>query len=676
MNLLRKELRSLLPFVWLLVFLAVISAIMELFEVPYSDTLDKLLSDLSATENSASWFIIVLAMTTGLLIREYDQRTLEFMDSLPLSRTRIFFTKCLAVLVVLLGMTLVMWCVEILFLKLGDDSFTDGRRHWTALLVAIGLDLIRMYVMVGIGILLSFFRRFGWLAAGMVYLLYRLVHPHVPELETVNIFRLTDIQVVAQTIVIPWPMIAAQVVLGTICYLISWWLFHSADRMVHGYRNLSLTRFGSAFLILGSIGIGITVFGILLLIGMDQETSETPEVSSTTAVYTDWGLSRASSDHFRFSYRSSLSERATKLIAASDEVHDKVVEFFQTSSGPPIVVDATSKMQRHAGMAEWNTVILDLNTSGEMENLKAVLGHETAHVFIDRLTDAKLRNIFSSIRFFHEGLASYVEFHKFDPSSDIENYYRTCAYMRDNENIEFEQLVNDGEFRRWQDTNAVYPVGLVFIEALLEQYGPDSINKVLSAMNREKMPEDLVGMAYWRDVMQAAGFNLDTVIGAFYSRLDELVDDRREWLDSVPQLKGAVRQNEWWLCIIPILQKMDDQPVELAETDEEAEQSADQDVGKGTGNADDEEGADGEEDEAVSEAEMAGQSGDWQVFCRFRQRASSPDSHYRNVRIDEDGEFCVDKSDYPGNVVWYQLGLRHDDGTRLYKRWREVSLHE
>ena len=91
-TLLRKELRSLRPFLGLVLFVEALSAVDELTTRqpdlrPLAVTIGEDIA--SASESRYLMFILSLALAAGLLVREHDEGTLEFLDSLPLSRSRV-----------------------------------------------------------------------------------------------------------------------------------------------------------------------------------------------------------------------------------------------------------------------------------------------------------------------------------------------------------------------------------------------------------------------------------------------------------------------------------------------------------------------------------------------------------------------------------------------------------
>src|SRR5262249_8205916 len=96
-SLLRKELRSLAPFLGLVLFLIALNWADE-FMTKYPDQypLAKLMEHDKAEH--VMLFAFAFALAAGLLVRERDEGTLSFLDALPVSRAQIFACKALPAL--------------------------------------------------------------------------------------------------------------------------------------------------------------------------------------------------------------------------------------------------------------------------------------------------------------------------------------------------------------------------------------------------------------------------------------------------------------------------------------------------------------------------------------------------------------------------------------------------
>jgi hypothetical protein len=282
----------------------------------------------------------------------------------------------------------------------------------------------------------------------------------------------------------------------------------------------------------------------------------------------------------------------------------------------------TGSLTRHAGLAHWEKIQMDLNVSEDVDVLHAILGHETTHVYLDRLSDSRLSDAFSSTRFFHEGVASYVEYRLFRPEEDIDSLWSVAAVTRARKQVDFGTLVDDARLRTELDTNLVYPLGEVFVEALVACYGPVSVGKITRALARDDAPEDLSGQELWRDAFQACDYNLETVLDTFYAKLDEQVERHRELIENLPRVRGAVEV---------------------------------------------------EGDDVVVRAVWEPIDG-WRPVCRFRQAEDTPDRQYIFRMGDENDEFRVGVYSFPDGTCWYQLGLTDGNERVIYEPWLKVSV--
>ena len=105
LGLLRKELRAQMPFA---VLIAVFIGLGYLASYATTSLVLKTVFDLYAdgiTEHPLMWsiisFLFSISISYGLMIREFDDRTIEFVDALPVSRTQFFVAKWLAALLTL-----------------------------------------------------------------------------------------------------------------------------------------------------------------------------------------------------------------------------------------------------------------------------------------------------------------------------------------------------------------------------------------------------------------------------------------------------------------------------------------------------------------------------------------------------------------------------------------------
>jgi hypothetical protein len=266
------------------------------------------------------------------------------------------------------------------------------------------------------------------------------------------------------------------------------------------------------------------------------------DVDFATMPVGERAFGRRETARYEFLFRSAQEKAAAPLLAVADEVHDKVAGFFEAAPPPArIVVDLASPVISHAaGQTNWTKIRMPLASEQSLDEQRLILGHETAHVFIEQLSDGQLASHFAAIRFLHEGLATHVEQQFFAEESGRAQNRRSVAAAWSRGRMPLELLCDDEKLTRERDPNLVYPLGEVFARALVETHGRAAAAKLLRAFARPKAPAGLAGMALWRDTMQAAGLELDRVVAAYESACAKIAEEEREFVARLPRLSASV----------------------------------------------------------------------------------------------------------------------------------------
>jgi hypothetical protein len=343
-------------------------------------------------------------------------------------------------------------------------------------------------------------------------------------------------------IAVAWPTLIVSFGLGLIGYIIAWLVFRmQGDRTTrmlswverHHLRG-PLTFAGTGMMVVVWIGVMIGYAA-----SHQGEIGSVPEAAQVS--YRTWQNSQLSTGDYVFLYPSNLRSRATALADQANEVHRKVREFFGAEPAGEIVADLNSNLRHVSGTADWKRINMSIVETDQLPEQIAVLGHETTHVYIDVLSDTHLRKVFQNARWWHEGLASYVEFHFFRPAESIARIQRVAAAAHRKKASEFELLVDDSDWRVKHDPDLAYSLGETFFEALIAEHGPDAPAKVLRAIARPDAPEQLSGLDLWRDAFQACGWDLSTSVSGYYRRLQDFAEsEHKEFVNSLPKLRGRV----------------------------------------------------------------------------------------------------------------------------------------
>lgn len=616
-SLFQKEIRSLAPFVGLVVFFQVLGlAEILITEFPDQYLFSKLMS--GGESDQLLMFAVAFALASGLLVRERDEGTLSFLDGLPVGRAQIFFSK----VALALG---VLWLVPLSDLVLRATLFTWSRTSlerdfpWAVLVTGMSLEAASGFIFLAIGLALSFLRRFSLLLFGVLVLGYVLLaERRIPFLPLLNIFSLSDPVFQGQHWLLPTAKLVTQLSLGAVCIGISLGAFLVMGDRVQRFTDRFKRRRGVSML----AGLG-TALAVAVWLGLlFHWARNSGDEDEHTVQYTRWSTGRATTSHYQFLYPENQAGLVGQLLDRADAVEARVREFLRAQPAGRIAADLTGSAAHTAGVAHWKQVQIDLAAAGyDLESLVAVLGHETTHVYIDHECQSYIDDDFNATRFFHEGLATYVEYHAFRKADALSSLRRVAAAMRARREVNFEELLDSESLARNRDTDLVYPLGEAFVAGLIQRYGEAAPGRVVRAFGRPDAPKNGDGIELWQDVLQSCGFNLSEVEDAFFAELDRAVIEQRAFIDSLPRLRGAVRREE--KCIVV---------------------------------------------QAAYEGSAPGE-----VICRFRSRADTPDWRYQYPSAEEPAVFRVDRADYPERSCWYELGWRVKGASQpIYEPWVEL----
>ena len=235
----------------------------------------------------------------------------------------------------------------------------------------------------------------------------------------------------------------------------------------------------------------------------------------------------AETGHYRFSYLSSAQARAAPLLDRADRVFETVQMFFHAPPGDRISADLTGSTTNTAGTAFWNTVRMKLDDEASVKDPVAVLGHETTHVFVQRL--ARMNETKAPLLLWplDEGLATYVEYRFFRPASALEQEDRVIAVLRARRELDVEELIFADRLLRNRGREMAYPMGRLFVDALVRRYGEDAPARIFIEAGKRDLPADLAPADLWNELFLANGYDLGLVEDDFYAAADRLARTHR-----------------------------------------------------------------------------------------------------------------------------------------------------
>ena len=618
-----KELRGVRPFLVLILFLIFSSIILELLvDAPDLTDMGERLSFNEPKDvmiQSVFLFFMAFTMATGLLVREHDEGTQEFMDSLPVSRSKSFLVKAFTALTILVLLPLDTIIEHIILFRLTATSL-DPPNHWPLMLTMALLEVCQIYVFVAVGFLLSFLRRFAWMVLPLLYFGYSYLHSEFPKIQYLNPFSLVDPVVSSNTLVFPFKHFAIQLLIGTICMALAWAMYLLSSDALHRLQT-RLTKGTAGRLLLGfsvllTGGLWITV--IYLGVYSDED------IVSESKTWPEWETSQTLTQNFIFTHRGYQAGQARELAAVADTMDQQIRSFLGADKAQTkVVIDLTSNIPHLAGVAHWKKINIDLNSCSSSSERVAVMGHEMVHVYISQLSDSYLSRHFPSTQFFHEGLASYLEYRLFRQPEELADFRSVAAVAHQRTNIRIEELTNGPLLRTRLDESLVYNLGEVFVHALVETYGDEAPGAVLRAFGRKEALNDLEGETLWRDGFQAAGYSFDVVVARYFGELKTLATTYESLLTELPKLHASAYV--------------------------------------------------GDNGKLVVDLEGDPFFDPWRAVCRFRQTVRDEDRIF--IELDT-GAVNVDAAYFSGNQAWYQLGWLDSENSRrcIYTEWRSTTI--
>jgi hypothetical protein len=467
---------------------------------------------------------------------------------------------------------------------------------------------------------LSFFRRFSLLVFGVLVCGYQLLHElQAPLIPLLNIFSLNDPVFQGRHWLLPTTKLAVQMGAGVICLATAFFGFQVMGDTARRFTQRALRRRG---VLVGGLAtlVTVVVWVGLLIYWARQSDDERDRVVK----YEAWRTSRARTARYGFLYPENEARLVSQLLDRADAIEGRVRQFLRAGPIPLIMADLTGSSPHTAGLAHWKQVQIDLTTAASgIDELAAVFAHETTHVYIDHESKDRIAEDFNATRFFHEGLATYVEYHLFRRPDQLARLRRVAATMHARHEVTFEELIDGEALTRKRDPDLVYPLGELFVAALIKRYGEASVGQVVSAFARPGAPAGLHGAELWRDVFQAWGGNLSEVEDSFFAGLHQAAAEHRSYIDSLPRLRGAVQREAGYIV--------------------------------------------------VRASYQGRQSGT--IVCRFRPNATTPERFYDYVSDEAGGVFRIRSGRFPDRSFWYQLGwIAPGASQAIYEPWVEISL--
>ncbi|TWU40421.1 hypothetical protein [Novipirellula artificiosorum] len=236
------------------------------------------------------------------------------------------------------------------------------------------------------------------------------------------------------------------------------------------------------------------------------------------------------------------------------------------------------------------------------------------------LSNNQLRENFDSVRFFHEGVATYIERRFFSDPSLAAQRLAAAVLMR-REDANFDRLVDNDRLRQEHEPMLVYELGEVFAAAIVRKFGDESIGKLARTFANKQHSEGLNGVALWRSVFQASGYSLNEAVDEHYQLLGEAAELHAETTELLVELHPVVEQ---------------------------------------------------EGDTIRLSVDVTPPDG-WKVVVRFRASRSAADDECWQQTL-KNGFVVTLANRFVSRTAWYLVGYQKDEKSPIFQSWQSVRF--
>jgi hypothetical protein len=244
--------------------------------------------------------------------------------------------------------------------------------------------------------------------------------------------------------------------------------------------------------------------------------------------------------HYRFTYPSDQEQRASAIIRSADADFERLAGWLGAAREPPLLVDLTGTSRHRRGTAHGELIRIGLER--DEQNDRGVLGHETVHALASRIVGSQRDHLWAKLRMLDEGLARYAETRILGGPETTLSGELVAAVTWSRHDLHLEDLMDHERLRARWDGDLVYPMGALFVDALVRRYGEDAPRRVLRSIARSEVGSALSPEALWQDRFQAAGIDLPEVFDAFEQTLEALARRRAAEIAAVPRPRSIIEK--------------------------------------------------------------------------------------------------------------------------------------
>ena len=287
--------------------------------------------------------------------------------------------------------------------------------------------------------------------------------------------------------------------------------------------------------------------------------------------------------------------RAEDLLRRLPRIEREVAQYFEDAQLPPLDLEITPWAGNHAGKYSGGKLRVDLSPTAE-----ATIAHELAHAHAFHAAGrADIPESLDATRFFHEGLAEWIEAQVVPEHAGISrNYALSAALFRAREH-HVSELLDGGQRMRTRAIEELYALGHAFVQALVHVGGIEVLPCLVRA-ERDSTFTRAAGPLLWADLARRCRIDLEAVSRAYAAILET-------WSDRVPDVRADLR--------VSVVRRADAPQLEVLDLHNQ--------------------GLD--------------------LTCRFRPLEDTPDALMIGARA-QSGTCDIPRTFLAGDAFWYQVG--------------------
>lgn len=487
-----KELLALRPYLWAMVVLAAVLMASDLVsESLLNGPAQALVHDMDG------WLVLsgtlVFAFAHASIAPEVRLGHVQFLDALPITRKHVYAAKVGAGLCVLTIILLISGALKLIAIWGAIDQNTGpvGPVLLT-LFIHQAAGLVAFY---GMGVLLSWLGGLGWALLLLGYTVLFVAAESSAALRPLSLFHGYGTVRFEQgrAIAVLWPA-QAWFVFGLATTFISGLIFVGpGDDLLKGSsRLLPKARRGLIVVIAGLI----CVLGLLSLVGLLGPVGRRLTQQA--------GLVHRG--NFNILIASQARVSAQPLIDQIEDIDTQVRAVMQEEETLTLDIELMGGGRYHAGQYTGGKIRMSLQ--GDPVH---TLAHELAHAYAHRIVGPPLLRHHAHLRFFNEGLAMWVADTAVGTSTSSDAFRAWAGAIWELDHHHFDALTEDARRAREYDPFEPYPLGLVFVEALVQTHGRDVLKTILGQIRI--LPDDkYTGRTIWYRIARASGIDLQSVL--------------------------------------------------------------------------------------------------------------------------------------------------------------------